>query len=168
MLSLRNLAALTVSCLLVGVGAGCGGSPVPTGPAAPSPPPPPPPPPPPQAPPAVSASLAIEDASVIVRRNHRGSWSETRFLLRETGGSSGAEILEVTMRDRSGEANSEGSSCWRDKLRVPPGGVLDTFYTDAGWDWLGYCAPGVPTPVEVIVRFADDDGRLGRVSAMLN
>ena len=61
-------------------------------------------------------------------------------------------------------------ACWRDALRVPPGGTLDTFYTKAGWDWLSYCAPTYDTsvntttlnaPVTLRVTFLDDEGRTG-------
>jgi hypothetical protein len=59
-------------------------------------------------------------------------------------------------------------------LRVPPGGVLDTYYTDEGYESLGYCAPhGVisapakPSPMFVTVVFLDDEGRSGGVEATL-
>ena len=65
-------------------------------------------------------------------------------------------------------SDETGPGCWRDQLRVPPGGVLDTFYTDAGSDWLLYCGPGsggpIATPSLMIrVTLKDDDGALSTV-----
>jgi hypothetical protein len=43
--------------------------------------------------------------------------------------------------------------------------MLDTFYTQEGADWLSYC--GVWGGMFVTVRFADDTGRIGTVSAQV-
>jgi hypothetical protein len=91
-----------------------------------------------------------------------------RFALAETGGKSGATIqnIETAIEDRF----NTGSGCWRDTLRVPPGGTLDTFDTDAGDRWLGYCAPDAASRTEanrvsLVVTFTDDDGRSSTVQA---
>jgi hypothetical protein len=104
-----------------------------------------------------SAVLAIEDPFVL--------GGTTRFLLRETTGNSGATILNVLTGDGRGGADSTGPGCWGKVLRVPPGGMLDTFYTQEGADWLSYC--GVWGGMFVTVRFADDTGRIGTVSAQV-
>jgi hypothetical protein len=91
-----------------------------------------------------------------------------RFAFAETGGKSGATIqnIETAIEDRF----NTGPGCWRDTLRVPPGGTLDTFDTDAGAKWLGYCAPDAAsrteaTRVSLVVTFTDDDGHSGTVQA---
>ena len=91
-----------------------------------------------------------------------------RFALAETGGKSGATIqnIETAIEDRF----NTGPECWRDTLRVPPGGTLDTFDTDAGEKWLGYCAPDAASRTEasrvsLVVTFTDDDGRSSTVQA---
>ena len=91
-----------------------------------------------------------------------------RFALAETGGKSGATIqnIETAIEDRF----NTGPGCWRDTLRVPPGGTLDTFDTDAGEKWLGYCAPDAASRTEasrvsLVVTFTDDDGRSSTVQA---
>ena len=95
-------------------------------------------------------------------------WGEVRFLLRETSGVSGATVREVVV---PGGGDPSDPACWGRELRVPPGGTLDTFYTDDGVRWLGYCGPwGITAaqprdPITVIVRFYDDEGRLGSVEA---
>jgi hypothetical protein len=101
---------------------------------------------------------------------------EVRFLVRELGGRSGAIIKWITVHNpnlRAGESTStqhQSESCWRTELRVPPGGTLDTFYTDAGSAWLSYCWVGIDAlpgassfPIEVF--FKDDYGYEGSVKA---
>jgi hypothetical protein len=176
MASARNPVAVAALSLAI-VAAACSDSPVapglpqgPTSPAAPSPSPQPP-------PVRTSAALAIEDPSVIVTRSrtdNRGvavedGWFslEVRFALRETGGTSGATVESYRI---PGEIY--GGICTVG-LRVPPGGVFDTLYTDEGYASWSYCAPylGVVSapvtayPVLVTVTFVDDDGRQGSVSA---
>jgi hypothetical protein len=95
-----------------------------------------------------------------------------RFLLRETGGSSSAIVHDIAVYGPTGTDHT-GSSCWRDTLRVPPGGTLDTFYTDAGAGWLLYCGPGTggntATPtLYVVVGFTDDKGVAGSVGAQIS
>jgi hypothetical protein len=91
-----------------------------------------------------------------------------RFALAETGGKSGATIqnIETAIEDRF----NTGPGCWRDTLRVPPGGTLDTFDTDAGEKWLSYCSPDPASRTEasrvsLVVTFTDDDGRSSTVQA---
>jgi hypothetical protein len=91
-----------------------------------------------------------------------------RFALAETGGKSGATIqnIETAIEDRF----NTGAGCWRDTLRVPPGGTLETFNTDAGEKWLSYCAPDAASRTEasrvsLVVTFTDDDGRSSAVQA---
>jgi hypothetical protein len=171
MRSVVKLSALAVWLLLAGIAAGCGESPVSPGPSnRPSPPAPPP-----VVPGPAIASLAIEDPFVILRPT-QGSDAfgiEVRFLLRETGGSSGATIRSIFLGDGRGGGDTIGGFC-TDGVRVPPGGVLDTYYTDEGYESLSYCAPyaglhGAPTlnrPIYLTVYFADDDGRHGSADAM--
>jgi hypothetical protein len=124
----------------------------------------------------------IEDFSVIVKRssvNGRGvpvddGWFslEVRFVLRETGNRSGATVESFFLGD------GDGGGAWFDGfctegLRVPPGGVYDTLYTDEGYESWGYCAPywGVVSapikefPVFLTVNFVDDDGQAGSTGA---
>jgi hypothetical protein len=132
-----------------------------------------------------SASLAIEDFSVIVKRSpvdSRGvsvvdGWFslEVRFGLRETSSNSGATIKSFFLGDGAGGGAMFDGFCIGD-LRVPPGGVYDTLSTDEGYKSWGYCAPywGVvsaplkETPVFLTVTFVDDDGRTGSVRAEAN
>jgi hypothetical protein len=131
---------------------------------------------PPSAPPVIvpstSASLVIERLSIKVYPQTQGEkfGYEPRFQLREANGVSGATIQNVAVVAPNGGSDNTGPSCWRDTLRVPPKGVLDTFYSDAGARWLSYCAPGsggsseTPT-LQVIVTFSDDDGHIGSVQS---
>ena len=99
MRTVRSLLVLAVSSLIVAA-LGCSGpvmpgpSPTPP-PAVPPSPAPPALPAPPAADPDVNASLAIEHAAVIVRSAGSTSYLEPHFLLRETGGRSGATVHEV-------------------------------------------------------------------------
>lgn len=116
------------------------------------------------------ASLVIERLTVDVSSQNGHFGYLTRFLLRETTGQSGATILGIVVSGPNG-SDATGPGCWIDKLWVPPGGTLDTFYTDAGLDWLLYCAPGSGgrerTPqLRVRVTFIDDAGREGIVEAV--
>jgi hypothetical protein len=124
------------------------------------------------------ASLVIEDAFAIGGQGQDTYVYEVRFLVRELGGRSGATIKLITVSNpnlRVGESTSRqdtGESCWQTELRVPPGGTLDTFYTDAGSAWLSYCwagidaLPGVSSlPIEVF--FKDDYGYEGSVRATI-
>ena len=111
-----------------------------------------------------NAAVAIEDASVVVYQLGSRFGYDVRFLLRETGGRSGATVLAVGIFNPD-QSDVTGRDCWRDPLRVPPGGVLDTFHTDAGQYWLAYCSPGSAgyarnRSLTIAVTFADDEGRL--------
>jgi hypothetical protein len=98
---------------------------------------------------------------------------EPRFQLREISGKSGATIQNVFLGLVNGGGDNTGPGCWQDALRVPPGGTLDTFYTDEGYKWLGYCgvwstgSSETPT-LQLIVTFTDDDGVTGTVEAILH
>ena len=103
---------------------------------------------------------------------------EVRLLLRESSGRSGATIKSIDVSNPNpapGGTGSQGTgeSCWVDTQRAPPGGTLDTFYTDAGSRWLSYCYVGIDGPavvssLKVDVRFQDDDGHAGSVAAVVS
>jgi hypothetical protein len=125
------------------------------------------------APPAGPASLVIESASVDVSGPDSRGWYGylVRFRLRETAGESAAEIGDLLVIGPD-ESAWTGPSCWGDTLRVPPGGTLDTFDTEAGLKWLLYCAPGTAgktaTPtLRLIVYFSDDFGHSGSVETVI-
>jgi len=117
------------------------------------------------------ASLAIEQTSLIVRPCSPSCGTdrflyEPRFQLRETSGKSGATIQYFGING----GDSTGPACWLTALRVAPGGTLDTFYSDEGWNWLGYCGvwgagKTAAGTVHVIVGFTDDNGIAGAVAA---
>ena len=117
------------------------------------------------------AALAIERIYLSPQINDPRFGYHVRFQLRETSGNSGATLQDVFVGDAvSGGGDHTGPGCWGQALRVPPGGTLDTFYTDAGVAWLSYCAVGMAHPsqnVLVVVKFEDDDGRSGSVVATL-
>jgi hypothetical protein len=145
MTNVRNPVAVAALSLAI-VAAACSDSPV-----APAPPPltstssPPP-----QPSGPASASLVIEDFAAIVKRSStdgRGvpvedGWFaiEVRFLLRETGGTSGATVESFFLGDETGGGAWFAGFCV-EGVRVPPGGVYDTLNTDEGYKSWGYCAP---------------------------
>ena len=142
---------------------GCGGSP--STPAAPTPVPSSPTPPPTSN--RSSASVAVEDPFAIVFSQGSRFGYAIRFLLRETSGASGATIEDIVIYGPSG-SDLTGQGCWRDQLRLPAGGALDTFYTDAGAQWLGYRGPGsggtTASPMlEAEITFRDDRGVGGSI-----
>ena len=115
-----------------------------------------------------SASVVIEDAFVRVHSNRNRFDYGVRFLLRETGGRSGATVSGVTIVGPEG-SDITGPSCWRETIRVPPGATIDLFHTDAGQQHLLYCAPtsgGVTSRpnLTVEVSFSDDDGKSSTVA----
>src|ERR1044071_3698807 len=160
--------ALTCIAFVTSVGlfSGCHDRPMPAAPSSL----------PPSAPPVMvsstKASLVIEHLSIKVYPQTQGDkfGYEPRFQLREANGVSGATIQNVAVVAPNGGSDNTGPSCWRDTLRVPPSGVLDTFYSDAGARWLSYCAPWsggsseMPS-LKVIVTFTDDDGQIGSVQS---
>ena len=163
--------ALTFGCFFIALTAGCG-SPIAPIPApqiqsatAPAPPP---------ASPQSAAVLTIEQASVKEYAPIPGNrdWGYVvSFLLRETGGTVGAQIEGVKVASDQG-ADETGPSCWITNLRVPPGGTLDIFYTGEGLKGLGYCAPslGSTTPLEsvrLIVAFQGEDNPKGTVETVI-
>ena len=112
-----------------------------------------------------AAVLVVEDAFVIAGPYYY----ETRFRLRESGGRSGAVIKRVAVSETPWIGpHITTERCWKDEIRVPTGGTLDTFYTDAGSKRLGYCYAGletnqVPSALSLEVRFIDDQGVEGAV-----
>lgn len=95
--------------------------------------------------------------------------ADSSFTLTETGGRSGATIQNIQSTVDNGNSDNTGVGCWRERIRVEPGGSLATF--DAGWDSLGDRAPsaGSSTPssrVKVAVTYTDDDGRTGTIDAV--
>ena len=125
--------------------------------------------------PQTKASLVIEKPSLLVYPQQQGDrfGYEGRFRLTETSGKSGATIQNVFLGNLDGGGDNTGPICWRDTLRVPPGGTLDTFYTDDGSKWLGYCGVwsggSTQTPtLRLAVTFTDDDGRTSTVQAVVS
>ena len=93
-----------------------------------------------------------------------------RFLLRETGGISGAAIRSVLIGDVRGGGDLIDDGCWDHDIQLAPGGTVDTFYTDDGIDSLYYCDPTVASrtrldTVRVTVTFTDRNGVAGTVKA---
>jgi hypothetical protein len=166
-----TLAAFIPSLVLI---ASCSGTPSAPGPPPQSRPPAAVPSPPAAVPlPTTAASLVIERISVLVYPQQLGDpfGYEPRFQLRETSGNSGATIQNIFVGDLMGGGDNTDAGCWRATLRVPPGGTLDTFYTDDGFKWLGYCAPSsdgrTQSPeLRLVVSFTDDEGRTGTVQAI--
>jgi len=125
--------------------------------------------------PQPTASLAIEHTSLIVRLCPQGCGTdvflyEPRFQLRETSGKGGATIQNLFVGGMNGRGDNTGPDCWGTALTVPPGGTLDTFYSDEGWKWLGYCGvwgagKSAAGAVVVAVTFTDDNGDAGTVVA---
>jgi hypothetical protein len=100
---------------------------------------------------------------------------EVRFLLRETGGNSGATVEHFFLGgEGGGGAWFGGPGICGEGMRVPAGGVYDTLNTDEGFAWWGWCAPfwgvdklGAPPreyPIFLTVYFEDDEGHKGSVS----
>lgn len=165
---MRSRLALTFVFFVAGLTAGCR-SPIAPTPASriqssgtPAPPPP--------TRPQSAAVLTIEQASVEETPPIPGVKDYgyvVRFLLRETGGKIGAQVEGVTVASDQG-SDETGPSCWRDNLRVPPGGTLDVFYGDE----MGYCAPGTGsrTPLDsvlLIVAFQGEDNPKGTVETVI-
>jgi hypothetical protein len=118
--------------------------------------------------------VVLEDAKVIVHETGSYLDYEVRFQLRETGGKSGATILNVFVGLLNDGGDNFGPGCRLEPPRVPPGGTLDAFDTHEGTDWLRYCAVvsrGYRAPVlqlQVVVTFTDDQGGEGRAAAVVN
>ena len=119
-------------------------------------------------------SVVIEDAFAIVHPEQGGRFSyEVRFLLRETSGRGGATVFRVAVFGPTDESRT-GVECWREQvqMRIPPGGVLDIFHTDAGAKALSYCGPvsegtTANPSLAVSVFFNGEDGSAGRVDARI-
>jgi hypothetical protein len=167
---MRRSLTLGVLIAILGIAPACNNT---SSPSAPLPLPP--------APPAPkpTAVLAVEHTSLIVRPCPESCGTtkflyEPRFQLRETSGKSGATIQNLFVADPVlGGGDNTGPGCWRIALRVPPGGTLDTFYSDEGWNWLGYCGvwgggTSATGAVSVVVTFTDDDGVSGTAGASLS
>ena len=136
--------------------------------------------------PVTLASVSIDDAYAIRGPecttqgcpSGRHYFYDVRFLVRESGGKSGARIYTVFVNNPHpgpGESASDtfGDGCWRDPIRVPPGGTLDTFYSDKGVKSLSYCgvfvvaAPELSS-LELEVHFVDDEGKGGAALATIS
>jgi len=123
--------------------------------------------------PTTTAALLIEQLSVRVHPPTQGDkffGYEPRFQLREASGYSGATIQNIALVAPNGGSDNTGPGCWRETLRVPPGEVIDTFFSDTGASWLGYCAPWSGGNSEkpdllVVVTFIDDEGHVGSVQS---
>ena len=134
-----------------------------------SPPPPLPPPPPP-------AALTIEDVSIVVQEGPCSYYySEPHrcfrplFVLRETGGMSGATIQAALIAGPDGAEPGfiVGSACPHNrKIRVPPGETSDIFQRDFANPGLdGYCNIWMDLPnsaerrqIELTISFTNDAG----------
>ena len=125
------------------------------------------------------ASVVIEDAFAIGGSiPGAGYLYEVRFLVREIGGRSGATVKEVKVINPAAAsggtyAQLASESCWREELWVAPGGTLDTFYTDEGSRWLGYCYVGIDGPpavssLQLQVFFVDDHRNHGSTIATVS
>ena len=139
-------------------------------PLLPSRPPPPIPPPPPPAPVAI-AVLEMSNVKVIEYPPSPPSRPlyciSVTFWLTEVTGLSGATIQGIDV-STAGASEGTGQACWREVIRVEPGGTLDYFEREQ--QSLLYCAPAVGSPsrasyVAIEVTYADDDGRIGTVNA---
>ena len=136
--------------------------------------PPVPPPPVPQPPPPAPAAIAVLEMSNVKvieyppsppLRQYYGY--PVTFWLTEVTGMSGATIQGIVV-STTGQSEGTGQGCWRDVIRVEPGGTLDYFEREQ--QSLVYCAPAVGSPsrashVAIDVTYADDDGRVGTVNA---
>lgn len=136
---------------------------------SPSPLPPPPPPPP-------LASLTIEDLSIVAvegpcsyyySEEHR--CFRPRFILRETGGASGATIQDAQLEGPDGAAPGfiGGPACPHvKKIRVPPGETSDIYRRDAadpgpdGWCqiWMDLPNGAERRQLDLTIAFTDDAG----------
>jgi hypothetical protein len=168
MRALQTAVAIMVGSLFV---AGCSQTTSPTvpssGPSAlPSPPPAP-------SPSAASSVLAVSSFTVTVippaKPGDAFSYAE-KFVLTETTRRSGATVQKIeSSTDKGDDTEVTDAGCWRNTIRVEPGGSLDVF--EVGRDSIGdlsYCAPFAASRTEasrvsIIVTFTDDDGRSGIV-----
>jgi len=120
-------------------------------------------------PPGPTAKLQMESLSIkVYGPNAQGRYGYVpRFMLREVGGQLGATIEYINIFDpQTNSWNATGPTCWGTPLHVAANGVLDTFFTDQGADWLSYCAPGTegtsPKPtLRIVITFASDNGASG-------
>ena len=114
-----------------------------------------------------NAAVALESAFAIVTSQGGSFGYGVRFLLRETSGQSGATIDRIDVYGPSG-ADGTDVGCWKQSLRLDASGTLDTFHSDAGAEWLSYCAPGsggstASPSLHVAVSFRDDNGVPGLI-----
>jgi hypothetical protein len=123
--------------------------------------------------PGPTATLIVESPSVTVSAPSAAGYYEylVRFKLRETGGQSAATVGDIVVFGPNG-SDRTGPGCWGSQLTVPAGGVLDTFDTDAGLNWLLYCAPGsggrTPNPsLRVLIYYVDERGRSRSVESTI-
>src|SRR5262245_32309222 len=166
---MRRSLTLSVLIAILGIASACDNTSSPSAPLRVPPIPP---------PPQPTASLVIEHTSLIVHPCPQNCGPdlflyEPRFQLRETSGKSGATIQNFFVGDAKGGGDNTGPGCWQIVLRVPPGGTLDTFYSDEGWNWLGYCGvwgggKSAAATVDIVVTFTDDNGVAGTVAAFVS
>ena len=127
-----------------------------------------------QPPPPVSrlAAVATLELSNGVGTS-RGSLSWVRFVLRETSGRSGATVKAVYTANDNGRVQVTDEGCWRQVIRVDPGGTQHTFAGEVPdpADPYGSCSPyhpfGPTSQLRVTVSFVDDAGALGTVTASI-
>ena len=164
-----GLRAVTAAVFVVSLGSlsACDSAtrsiPTPMAPSAPVPPSPVPDPP--------RATLEVSNFSVTEVSPHSGQRDYVylvKFWLKETSGTSGATVLSVWSSAGAGSDLTD-AGCWRERIRVEPGGTLDFF--DKGWKDLGYCAPitssSIPAQsVGIVIAYIDDEGRRGLVDAL--
>jgi hypothetical protein len=124
--------------------------------------------------PAATSVLAVSRFTVTVvppaKPGDAFNYNE-KFVLTETSGKSGATVQKIESSTDKGDTEITDVGCWRNTIRVEPGGSLDVF--EVGRDSIGdlsYCAPFAASRTEtsrvsIVVTFTDDDGRSGIVQA---
>jgi len=126
------------------------------------------------APPATAASAArleLFNASMVAPSGRQGFYALT-FLITETSGSSGAVVKSILVVPPVGDSDQTDETCWHSPLRVEAGTTSDAFR--AGSSRVPYsCAPGVVAPVKpafvtVTIRYVDDAGATGVLSARID
>ena len=174
---MKIAASMLLALLTAAAGQACSESPVgpSSPPSAPRPAPPPP-----------SASLTIEDLSIVVlegpcsyfySEEHR--CFRPRFTLRETGGATGATLQAAHLEGPDGAEPGliAGPACpYNKKIRVPPGGTSDIFQRDArdagedGYCWLWGDLPNRTErrQLDLVIQFSSDDGRVSSLSTAID
>src|SRR5262245_42296049 len=94
------------------------------------------------------------------------------FLMTETSGSIGVVIKSIAVALPSGDSDETGETCWRSTIRVEAGTTSDAFRGGSS-RVPSSCTPGVIAPVKpafvtVTIRFVDDGGAAGVLSARID